>query len=265
MFRLISETNVIPRSLYITDVKIKTDFGAIGVGGYGSGLFKGKHNGQPVTLILLGNSHTNIRMSSPSPFHVDSIAKSFSKDLWRKTLAWKSLSHRFILPLLGIFEGKSQLFLVTPYMQSGTLSQWRKAQLSSVEPLVHRLVRFRYLSEISDEMKFIYQMLEIAQGVRYIHSEGIIHGDLTGVRVLISHFDNQFICLLRTTCSSTQSSTAELLAFSRYDILIQSLLDLKHSLYILLLLSCFGSAVYVCSPSAKWNVQGAETSVERER
>ena len=29
-------------------------------------------------------------------------------------------------------------------------------------------------------------MLEVAKGVQYIHSEGIVHGDLKGVRILIS-------------------------------------------------------------------------------
>ncbi len=33
-------------------------------------------------------------------------------------------------------------------------------------------------------------MLEVAQGLQYIHSEGIVHGDLCGVRVLISYFIN---------------------------------------------------------------------------
>lgn len=28
-------------------------------------------------------------------------------------------------------------------------------------------------------------MLEVAEGIRYIHSEGIVHGDLHGVRILI--------------------------------------------------------------------------------
>ena len=28
-------------------------------------------------------------------------------------------------------------------------------------------------------------MLEVAKGIQYIHSEGIVHGDLKGVRILI--------------------------------------------------------------------------------
>lgn len=36
-------------------------------------------------------------------------------------------------------------------------------------------------------------MLEVAQGVQYIHSEGIVHGDLKGVRVLILPFVTHFM------------------------------------------------------------------------
>ena len=36
-------------------------------------------------------------------------------------------------------------------------------------------------------------MLEVAKGVQYIHSEGIVHGDLKGVRISISPFVNYFI------------------------------------------------------------------------
>ena len=36
-------------------------------------------------------------------------------------------------------------------------------------------------------------MLEVANGVRYIHSEGIVHGDLRGVSVLVIHFVDLFI------------------------------------------------------------------------
>ncbi len=41
---------------------------------------------------------------------------------------WRSLNHEFVLPFLGIYEdgSASQLFLVTPLMANGTLTQWRK-------------------------------------------------------------------------------------------------------------------------------------------
>ena len=31
-------------------------------------------------------------------------------------------------------------------------------------------------------------MLEVAEGIQYLHSEGIVHGDLHGVSILLSYF-----------------------------------------------------------------------------
>src|SRR6266550_4000984 len=55
---------------------------------------------------------------------------------------WRSLNHECILPFLGIFEDESAslMFLVSPYMKNGTLSQWRKkTRPSTLE--IQRLVR----------------------------------------------------------------------------------------------------------------------------
>ena len=64
------------------------------------------------------------------------------KDFCREALAWRSLSHKFILPLLGIFEKRSQLFLVSPFMDNGTLTDWRKKQGLNKISEIHRVVRF---------------------------------------------------------------------------------------------------------------------------
>ena len=43
---------------------------------------------------------------------------------------WGSLKHKFVLPFLGIYESEGgtmpQFFLVSPFMENGTLAQWRK-------------------------------------------------------------------------------------------------------------------------------------------
>jgi serine/threonine protein kinase len=60
MFKLISKTDVIPTSLFITNVK--TDFtaiSAVGIGGYGR-VFKGEHQGQTVALKILDKAHKNV-------------------------------------------------------------------------------------------------------------------------------------------------------------------------------------------------------------
>ncbi|KAF8351789.1 kinase-like domain-containing protein, partial [Amanita rubescens] len=92
----------------------------------------------------------------------------------REAIAWRSLTHRFILPLWGIFEEKSQLYLVSPLMTNGTLNHWQQKQKRD--------------------------MLEVAEGVRHLHSGGIVHGDLHGRNILL---DPQFHCKI-TDFGSTQ-------------------------------------------------------------
>ena len=65
---------------------------------------------------------------------------SLRKNFLREAIAWRSLSHPFILPLLGIYTEESQLFLVSPFMKDGTLTQWRRAQERGVTE-IHKLVR----------------------------------------------------------------------------------------------------------------------------
>ena len=36
------------------------------------------------------------------------------------------LTHKFVLSFMGIYEQQDELFLVSPYMENGTLAQWRK-------------------------------------------------------------------------------------------------------------------------------------------
>ncbi|KAF8716612.1 hypothetical protein AX14_012280 [Amanita brunnescens Koide BX004] len=156
MFKLVSKANILPRPLFITD--IEKDPQAVAVGGFGR-VFKGKYSGQLVALKML--------------YHSRRPGDSIDKSLYTEALAWKSLSHRFILPLLGIYEEGPQLFLVSPFMTNGVLRDWRKD---------HVPVRI-------DEVRRL--LLEVAEGVQYIHSEGIIHGDLHGGNVLL---DAEFHC-----------------------------------------------------------------------
>ncbi|KAF8325694.1 kinase-like domain-containing protein [Amanita rubescens] len=128
----------------------------ISMGGYGR-IFRGEHKGQQVALKVVDQG-----------VHDDSLTKDFC----REAITWRSLSHRFILPLLGIFEENSQLILVSPFMENGTLTRWRSKQKRDV-------VEIRRL------------MLEVAEGIQYLHSGGIVHGDLHGGNILL---DSEFHC-----------------------------------------------------------------------
>jgi len=164
---LISKKNVMPGSLFITDVKTSPDVSSVTIGGFGR-VVKGEHKGQQVALKVL-RSHRN----GPR------------KDSGREAVAWGTLTkHRFVLPLMGVFEDKLRLFLVLPFMKNGTLSEWRKKKPPLVD--IHS------------------RMSEVAEGMRHIHSEGIVHGDLRGENILL---DANFHCQI-ADIGLTQNSDA---------------------------------------------------------
>jgi len=44
----------------------------------------------------------------------------------REALTWRTLSHDYVLPLLGIYQaGPGAVCLVSPFMENGTLHDWR--------------------------------------------------------------------------------------------------------------------------------------------
>ena len=138
MFKLISMTDVLPRSLFITDI---TTLDVIGVGGFGR-VFKGEwHEGQHVALKVVDKSHKSVCTSAFLSLNTIFMhLEAFSQErLCREALTWRSMQHRFIIPLLGIYEERSLLYLVSPFMINGTLTQWRQNHPPIVSE-IHRLV-----------------------------------------------------------------------------------------------------------------------------
>ncbi|KDQ65065.1 hypothetical protein JAAARDRAFT_247031 [Jaapia argillacea MUCL 33604] len=96
----------------------------------------------------------------------------------QEALLWRGLSHPHILPFLGVDIGQpdmafepgveTELFvtLVSPWMEHGTLTEYLKTTGS--------------LSTDVDTL-----LLEVALGLRYLHSRQIIHGNLTPANIYI--------------------------------------------------------------------------------
>jgi hypothetical protein len=56
---------------------------------------------------------------------------------------WGSLMHKFILPFLGIDEHEDgTAYLISPYMEKGTLAQWRKQTNPSISAIEERVRLF---------------------------------------------------------------------------------------------------------------------------
>ena len=145
MFKLITERNIIPKSLFMTDVKIDTELGATNIGGVGR-VYRGEHKRQVVALKLLDKGHKDVGVSTFPLQNTDSFVKgTFSQEFCLEVLARRSLAHFFVLPLLGIFVDKTQPFFVSPYMEN-TLTLWRRTHTPVVSD-IHRLVRVWRLLE----------------------------------------------------------------------------------------------------------------------
>ena len=100
------------------------------------------------------------------------------------------LKHEHILPLFEFGEDQGRLFLVTPYIEGGTLARHlKRGPLTLAE--VHHL------------------FVPLVQAVAYIHRRGVIHRDLKPTNILLDEQDGQlYVRLIDFGIASVQGSTA---------------------------------------------------------
>ncbi|KAF8183830.1 kinase-like domain-containing protein [Mycena galopus ATCC 62051] len=153
--KLSTSCDILPSSLFITGVTGKEPHPVFG-GAYGD-IYQAEYGTQIVAL-------KSIRAIQ---FLRGSNLRDIRSKFCREALLWKDLQHPNILPCLGI-DGDSfpsSLCMISPWMEHGTV--------------IH------YLKQHGHENvdKLLY---EIAQGLQYLHSRGIVHGDLRGTNILIN-------------------------------------------------------------------------------
>ncbi|KAJ7580706.1 kinase-like domain-containing protein [Mycena floridula] len=147
-----------PQSVFLDTVQISGDT-IIGKGGFGD-IYKGTLDGHPVVI-------KRVRMYQGQ---LDDQA-DLRKKLRKEVMSWVRLKqHPFILKFLGLDQHcfpRHPPSIVTPFMQKGTINHFVKTNNPNSADIC-RLLR------------------EIAEGLAYLHSCKIIHGDLKGDNVLIS-------------------------------------------------------------------------------
>ncbi|KAF9643694.1 kinase-like protein [Thelephora ganbajun] len=83
----------------------------------------------------------------------------------REGVAWKHLRHPNILPLLGVTTSEHRLAMVSRWMENGNINQFIEKDRH-----VNRAVL----------------LVDVANGLKYLHDLQIVHGDLKGANILIN-------------------------------------------------------------------------------
>ncbi|KAG8793745.1 hypothetical protein FRC12_001755 [Ceratobasidium sp. 428] len=151
-------------------------------------MYMGKlRDGTPVAL------KTIFRVGSNSQGRKHLKASRTARELYN----WSRCHHPYVAPLLGLAEFRRQIAMVSPWMEHGDLCS--------------------YIKKNQDVNRFSL-CTQVAGALAYLHSIGIVHGDVKGLNVLISRdrvaaligFGNTVLeaYTLRFTASRTGSSSA---------------------------------------------------------
>ncbi|KAJ7224826.1 kinase-like domain-containing protein [Mycena rebaudengoi] len=153
ILKLSEACDKLPSSLFITGVSGRDHDATFG-GGFGD-IYRASYGGKTVAL-------KRMRM-----FHRGSELRRIRLQFCREALIWQHFKHPYILPMLGIDRESfpSSLCMVSPWMENGTV-------LNCLEEHGRQ-----------DVDKFLG---EVAQGLEYLHSGNIVHGDLRGANILIN-------------------------------------------------------------------------------
>lgn len=155
--RLSSNADLYPSSFALTDVW-RTDIRPMASGTYAD-IYRGRYQGQPVCLKI-------VRVYERSSYEY--IAKVIA----REAILWGQLSHPNLLPFHGLYWFDRQLSLVYPWAENGNIVDFLKKQ-----PTANR----------------VFLCSDVAKGIKYLHDNEIIHGDLKSENVLVDKSSRAYL------------------------------------------------------------------------
>lgn len=153
LVKLSAATNELPPCLFISGVNIGSERDPLRIGGLAD-VYKGTYQTRLVAIKKL-------RVLERSK------AKLHSK-ICREALIWRQLHHPHVLPLCGLdCKTFTSTCMVSPWIELGTMESFLKTSLYQPKRDGNRLLR------------------EVALGLVYLHSQKIVHGDVTWNNILI--------------------------------------------------------------------------------
>ncbi|KAG5635191.1 hypothetical protein H0H81_012080 [Sphagnurus paluster] len=112
-----------------------------------------------------------------------------SKLFLEHVAAWRVLDHPNVLKLYGATSATTRpIFLICPYLQYGNLVKFLKNAAAGVTGGTMTEAEASLVgssSGVRPRRSFTF-MLEIAQGMAYLHRNNVLHGELKGEKVLMS-------------------------------------------------------------------------------
>jgi len=146
--RLSGRSGLYPVCYELVDVTTIGDYSESS-GGFAD-IYKGQFQGRAVCL-------KTIRKKS----QMEHWLKVCSKE----AILWGQLSHPNVVPFYGIYRFENRISFVAPWMEHGDVNAFLKSY-----PAVNRVLL----------------TLDVAEGLRYLHRNSIIHGDLKGSNILVN-------------------------------------------------------------------------------
>ncbi|KAF7377544.1 Protein kinase domain-containing protein [Mycena sanguinolenta] len=125
----------------------------VGAGSFGD-IYKGLIQGQNVCAKVMR-------------LYCASDVEAAFREFGQEAAIWRQLHHPNILPFFGLYHVDDRLCLVSPWMEDGYVTEFIR---------LHNPTSIKRLSFI----------LDVALGLRYLHEQRVVHGDLTGPNILVT-------------------------------------------------------------------------------
>ncbi|THH23191.1 hypothetical protein EUX98_g7985 [Antrodiella citrinella] len=153
-----------PAATIIKGVKL-TEKEKMGGGGYAN-VYLGRESYKHVAIKRL---HLYEKAS-------DEIKRQTRQSFYRESMLWKHLSHKHVLPFLGVSEDvfPRTVCIILPWMSHG-----------SIRDYIPRCQKEGRLSGSAFGRAVVKWFHQTAQGLAYLHEQKIIHGDLHAGNILI--------------------------------------------------------------------------------